>query len=199
MHKKYIKSNPLLNKNKINISSNSQIKTNNMDSLLIGTQKINQTHLDKNLIKQYELKYKADGLKFKDKNNYLSNTPYKAIHSQEYFKKKINSSEDLVIYKVSNSRNNKIIEKNIAKVINDRKKFDIQQNQEYTTDKKEIYEHNFNNELNNRFYNVINTQQNQEQLKKDSYKYHEKCQQKLEENKQNIDQIIDDLIDKPLI
>jgi len=176
-----------------------QSSNNSIENLIIGTVSTNNNTIDKDLYNKFKNRRDIDNKQFKDKTKYLQRIPYKAISDKKEFEKEIKNEQDLVISNVSNTRQNRvIIEKNIAKTINERKQFDLEQHNKYTTNKQNYYKKQFEDEINGRFNNVNISQSDSSELKKDSYKYHEKCQQELEKNRQNIDLIIDQLIDKPI-
>ena len=168
-------------------------KQNNIEQLIIGTIPTSNSHFDNTLYLKYKNRRDTDTSQFKDKSKYLQNIPYKAIHDNDKFNKQIRTADDLVLFHINKQTNKKTIEKNIAQVINNRKKFDINRSREFTDANKKKYEQEFKNELNNRFINIHHN--NNMDLKKDSYKYHEQCQQELEKNKENIDLIINQLLD----
>ncbi len=189
--------NPSQQINKQQQTTNQQ--SNNIENLIIGTVSTHNTSIDPNLYNKFKNRREIDNKQFKDKSKYLQNIPYKAISDKKEFDKKINSSEDLIISHVTNTRQNRVtIEKNIAKTINDRKQFDLEQQCKFTSNKQVYYKKQFDDEINGRFNNVNISQNDSSDLKKDSYKYHEKCQQELEKNRQNVDLIIDQLIDNPM-
>ena len=200
-----IYSNPLLRKKMVVVKNNQSHKSqnknnNNIENLILGTTETNNYHNQKeeiDMCKKLEAKRKQDNIQFKDRSKYLQNIPYKAIHDKSAFEKKIKTEEDLVLCKVSNTRKNKVqVEKQIAKTINERKQFDLEQKNKFTKNQEEHYKEEFDNELNNRFKNVSVNQTDSNELKKDSYKYHEKCQQELEKNKEDVDQIINQLMEE---
>ena len=62
---------------------------------------------------------------------------YNKNTDKSVFEKKINTEDDLVLNRVAkSSADTRVIEKRIAKTINERKQFDLEQRQEYTIDKK---------------------------------------------------------------
>lgn len=181
---------------KNNQQQNNQAPNNNIENMILGTIETSNNTIDQNLYARFKNRRDYDTSQFKDKSKYLQNIPYKAISDKSVFEKKINTEDDLVLSRVAKSFDDvRVIEKRIAKTINERKQFDLEQRREYTVDKKKEYEKEFANELNGRFNNIHINQSDIKDLKKGSYKYHEKCQQELEKNQQNIDQIIDQLID----
>lgn len=181
---------------KNNQQQNNQAPNNNIENMILGTIETSNNTIDQNLYTRFKNRRDYDTSQFKDKSKYLQNIPYKAISDKSVFEKKINTEDDLVLSRVAKSFDDvRVIEKRIAKTINERKQFDLEQRREYTVDKKKEYEKEFANELNGRFNNIHVNQSDIKDLKKGSYKYHEKCQQELEKNQQNIDQIIDQLID----
>lgn len=199
-HSRYVHSNTLIRKKMIiaknNQQQNNQAPNNNIENMILGTIETSNNTIDQNLYTRFKNRRDYDTSQFKDKSKYLQNIPYKAISDKSVFEKKINTEDDLVLSRVAKSFDDvRVIEKRIAKTINERKQFDLEQRREYTVDKKKEYEKEFANELNGRFNNIHVNQSDIKDLKKGSYKYHEKCQQELEKNQQNIDQIIDQLID----
>mgnify|MGYP004656868823 CR=1 FL=1 len=199
-HSHYVHSNALIRKKMIiaknNQQRNNQAPNNNIENMILGTIETSNNTIDQNLYARFKNRRDYDTLQFKDKSKYLQNIPYKTISDKSAFEKKINTEDDLVLNRVAkSSADTRVIEKRIAKTINERKQFDLEQRQEYTIDKKKKYEKEFADELNGRFNNICINQSDTKDLKKGSYKYHEKCQQELEKNQRNIDQIIDQLID----
>ena len=181
---------------KNNQQQNNQAPNNNIENMILGTIETSNNTIDQNLYTRFKNRRDYDTSQFKDKSKYLQNIPYKAISDKSVFEKQINTEDDLILSRVAKSFDDvRVIEKRIAKTINERKQFDLEQRREYTVDKKKEYEKEFANELNGRFNNIHVNQSDIKDLKKGSYKYHEKCQQELEKNQQNIDQIIDQLID----
>ena len=176
-----------------------QKETNNIENLIIGTVSTNNSTVDPNIYKKFKNRREIDSQQFKDKSKYLQNIPYKAISDKKEFEKEIKTKDDLIISRISNTKQNQLsIERNISNAITERKRFDLEQQNKYTANKQNYYKKQFNDEINGRFNNVNISQNDSSDLKKDSYKYHEKCQQELEKNRQNIDLIIDQLIDQPL-
>lgn len=173
--------------------------SNNIETFILGTTSTkshNNQQEEINMCKKLEMKRQQDNIQFKDKSKYLQNIPYKAIHDKTSFEKKINSEQDLVLCNVSNTRRNKVqVEKQIAKTINERKQFDLEQRSKFSKNQEFHYKKEFDDELNNRFKSVSVNQTDSSELKKDSYKYHEKCQQELEKNKEDVDQIINQLME----
>ena len=171
---------------------------NNIETFILGTTSTklhNNQQEEINMCKKLEMRRKQDNIQFKDKSKYLQNIPYKAIHDKSAFEKKINTEQDLILCNVSNTRKNKAqVEKQIAKTINERKQFDLEQKNKFSKNQEFHYKQEFDDELNNRFKNVSINQSDSSELKKDSYKYHEKCQQELEKNKEDVDQIINQLM-----
>ena len=171
---------------------------NNIETFILGTTSTklhNNQQEEINMCKKLEMRRKQDNIQFKDKSKYLQNIPYKAIHAKSAFEKKINTEQDLILCNVSNTRKNKAqVEKQIAKTINERKQFDLEQKNKFSKNQEFHYKQEFDDELNNRFKNVSINQSDSSELKKDSYKYHEKCQQELEKNKEDVDQIINQLM-----
>ena len=179
-------------------SSKSSSSSNNIETFILGTTetKSHNKQEEINNFKKLAANRQRDDEQFKDKTKYLQNIPYKAIHGQEAFNKKINTEQDLVLCNVSNTRRNKAqVEKQIAKTINERKQFDLEQRSKFSKNQEVHYKQEFDNELNNRFKNISVSQSDSSELKKDSYKYHEKCQQELEKNKEDVDQIINQLME----
>lgn len=180
-------------------SSKSSTSNNNIETFILGTTETktrNNRQEEINMCKILEMRRQQDNIQFKDKSKYLQNIPYKAIHDKSAFEKKINTEQDLVLCNVSNTRKNKAqVEKQIAKTINERKQFDLEQKSKFSKNQEIHYKQEFDNELNNRFKNVSINQSDSSELKKDSYKYHEKCQQELEKNKEDVDQIINQLME----
>ena len=180
-------------------TTNTSTSNNNIESFILGTTATktkNNIQEEINMCKKLEARRQQDNIQFKDKSKYLQNIPYKAIHDKSAFEKKINTEQDLVLCNVSNTRKNKTqIEKQIAKTINKRKKFYIEQKNKFTKNQEFHYKQEFDNELNNRFKNITINQSDSTELKKNSYKYHERCQQELEKNKENVDQIINQIME----
>ena len=180
-------------------TTNTSTSNNNIESFILGTTATktkNNIQEEINMCKKLEARRQQDNIQFKDKSKYLQNIPYKAIHDKSAFEKKINTEQDLVLCNVSNTRKNKTqIEKQIAKTINERKQFDIEQKNKFTKNQEFHYKQEFDNELNNRFKNITINQSDSTELKKNSYKYHERCQQELEKNKENVDQIINQIME----
>lgn len=180
-------------------TANTSTSSNNIESFILGTTATktkNNIQEEINMCKKLEARRQQDNIQFKDKSKYLQNIPYKAIHDKSAFEKKINTEQDLVLCNVSNTRKNKAqIEKQIAKTINERKQFDIEQKNKFTKNQEFHYKQEFDNELNNRFKNITINQSDSTELKKNSYKYHERCQQELEKNKENVDQIINQIME----
>ena len=180
-------------------TTNTSTSNNNIESFILGTTATktkNNIQEEINMCKKLEARRQQDNIQFKDKSKYLQNIPYKAIHDKSAFEKKINTEQDLVLCNVSNTRKNKTqIEKQIAKTINERKQFDIEQKNKFTKNQECHYKQEFDNELNNRFKNITINQSDSTELKKNSYKYHERCQQELEKNKENVDQIINQIME----
>lgn len=182
-----------------NIKKQTNTSNNNIENLIIGTVSTSNTTIDSNLYNKYKNRREIDNKQFKDKTKYLQNIPYKAISDKKEFEKEIKTKDDLIISRVNNTKHNRvIIEKNIAQTINDRKQFDLEQQNKFTTNKRTYYKKQFDDEINGRFNNVNISQNNSNNLKKDSYKFHEKCQRELEKNRQNVDLIIDQLIDNSM-
>ena len=204
-----IYSNPLLRRKMVVVkhttttsskpSSKPSSSSNNIETFILGTtatKSHNNRQEEINMCKKLAAKRQQDNIQFKDKSKYLQNIPYKAIHGQEAFEKKINTEQDLVLCNVSNTRRNKAqVEKQIAKTINERKQFDLEQRSKFSKNQEFHYKKEFDDELNNRFKGVSINQSDSSELKKDSYKYHERCQQELEKNKEDVDQIINQLME----
>ena len=203
-----IYNNPLLRRKMVVVKRNTSSSkptasksttSNNIETFILGTTETktrNNRQEEINMYKKLELRRQQDNVQFKDKSKYLQNIPYKAIHDQKAFEKKISTEQDLVICNVSNTRKNKAqVEKQIAKTINERKQFDLEQKSKFSKNQEIHYKQEFDDELNNRFKNVSVNQPDSTELKKDSYKYHERCQQELEKNKEDVDQIINQLME----
>ncbi len=180
-----IYSNPLLRRKMVVVkhttttskpTSKPSSSSNNIETFILGTtatKSHNNRQEEINMCKKLAAKRQQDNIQFKDKSKYLQNIPYKAIHGQEAFEKKINTEQDLVLCNVSNTRRNKAqVEKQIAKTINERKQFDLEQKSKFSKNQEFHYKQEFDDELNNRFKNVSVNQSDSSELKKDSYKYH---------------------------
>lgn len=187
------------NNSKPTTSKSASSNGNNIETFILGTTATktkNNQQEEINMYKKLEMRRQQDNIQFKDKSKYLQNIPYKAIHDKSAFEKKINTEQDLVLCNISNTRRNKAqVEKQIAKTINERKQFDLEQKNKFSKNQEFHYKQEFDDELNNRFKNVSVNQSDSSELKKDSYKYHEKCQQELEKNKEDVDQIINQLME----
>lgn len=174
--------------------------TPSIENLVLGVQTTKTKTITKDMINNYNKRYNMEKEEFKNKDKYLQNIPYKAIHDNSAFQKQITNKNDLIIYKLSKKDKNKIeVEKGIANIINDRKRFNMEQDNEYKLENKERYKQQFEHELIRRFRVVPVTNLDNNKLKKESYKFHEKCQEELERNQQNVDLIIEEICNTDVI
>lgn len=167
---------------------------NNLSSAMIG-QRQNDTKIGKDQLNALTKRLEASRpIEAQKAYATRDNAPYKNITPVEYFKKKIEKPEDLIIHKATPDDKNVIaLKKNMTAITNSRVIEDQQLKQTYNPSNYEQNQKKFlyNNTIR---YNVDYNQPGYINMKKDDINYYKQQQIEMDKDRQSVDNIIEDMV-----
>ena len=178
-----------INSTTIPSTQTTSYNNSNLSSIIIGQQSTDKPINSEQFNRYIEQLNKIRPKELDEAYKTRTNTPYKNILPEEYFKENYNNQDDLIVYK-NDRKNNINLKKDIINIKNNRILLDNDLKQKYNKSNEEKFKQDF--EYNNiKKYNINYVQP---ELKNNAKDFYIKQQQQYENTKQNIDDVIENML-----